>query len=468
MSYNIFYEQYASVLNSENDDVVKNALQEIFELLVAGKRMARSKKAIFTQVIEQQVNSKSQKVRKWAYHCACFYQSRSVCQSIKTQLMIEKNSENIIWALTALSVVYDDIIKLKQCVGRRHDEFIETISENYLTDALVLFGGMVKINPKTILLTNNSTDLAALTKIYAYRGLVYDKYTNVTQSIIREMEKNDDPYVREYAYWSQVLGRAKGNFLDVSDDTDIGVRKWQIALQIQNSDEDFVVSALKPLALCPEKIPRDIKNGIMRGLNEVAYNNKYVLYINSWFERENDDSIVILLIDYIIANCYINRQDGTYFDVVKDSLNDPLLVQHIVSKIQNNSQYGLCVIQSGEGYAVDFKMKEEKVMQSINVSGTGNSVAVATDHSSATVLSVANKNSELERLIQEVQNQASVGLSEEDKQKVDEGISFVEAEVKTNSPRMTIIKGILEGLKAIKGTVQFASAVTALIKFFEQ
>lgn len=467
MSYNIFYEQYAPLFELNNEAVIKNTFQEIFELLVSGKRMVRSKRGVFTQIVKKHVNSKSQKIRKWAYHCACFYQDESVCQSIIEQLKTEYNKENIIWALTALSVNYDDNIKLKQCVGRRHDEFVETISANYLTDALVLFGGMVSINPNTILLTNNSADLAALTKIYAYKELVYDKYPNVTESIIKELTKNDDSYVREYAYWSEVLGGVKDKILDESEDLDVGVRKWQIAAQIIKGDVDFIASALKPLALCPQKIYYDIKIGILRGLNKVSYNRKYIPYINSWFERETDNAIIFSLIDYLLENCYINRDDGTYFDAIKDSLNDQLLDQYIINKIKDNDQYKLSVVRDGESYTLDFNTQEECIMQPINVSGSGNTVAVANDHSSAIVTSTYGENNEFVRLIQEIQVQAKIGLSEEDQKKVTEGISFVESEVKAENPRKTIIKGILDSLKVIKGTVQFASAVAALVKFFE-
>lgn len=470
MSYSITYEQYAPLLKPDNsEDVVKNAFQEIFESLVVGRRMARSKRKAFIQDVGTHVNSKSSKVRKWAYHCACFYQDELVLKLIQTQLAKEKSVENIIWALTALSVKYDNIVELKQCVGQRHDEFAETISENYLIDALILFGGVVEINPHTILSTSNSADLAALTKIYAYNELVRDKYPDVTVSIIQELEKSDDPYVREYAYWSQALRGTKGDFLTIPDDADIGVRKWQIAIQIQNGDEDFVVSSLKPLGLCPEKIPQDIKIGIIRGLNMIAYSEKYVPCINSWFERETNDSVVILLIDLIVANCYMNKNDGTYFDVVKDSLEDRMLAIHIVKKIEDNPQYKLCVSKRGEKYTLDFK-KEEGITvldQGIHVEGTGNSVAVANDNSTATVISRHQENCELDELIKAVQNQARECLSEEDKKTVDEGLSFIESEAKSGSPRKTIVKGILDSFKAIKGTVQFASAVAALIEFFK-
>lgn len=366
MSYNIAYEQYVSMLESDNEDVIKGVLQEIFELLVTNKRMLKSKRASFMKFVEKHVNSKSQKVRKWAYHCACFYQNDVIRQSIIWQLKSERNAENIIWALTALSVeIYDDISKLQQCVGRRHDEFIETISENYLNDALILFGNHINIEPNKILLKNNSADLLALTKVYAYHGIICNDYPDVTDSIIREMLTNEDSNVREYAYWSQVLGESKGDFLNISADPVVGVRKWQIANQIQNGDTDFVVDTLKLLILSPQKIPFDIKSGILRGLSKISYNNVYVPYINSWFERESDESINFLLIDYIIKNCYINQDDGTYFDVVKDSLNDPLLVAHIVSKIENNPQYNLAIQLCGDNYFLDFKTEDKTVEKAL-------------------------------------------------------------------------------------------------------
>ena len=58
MSYNIFYEQYAPLLKSDNENMVKNAFQEIFELLVTGSRMARSKKGIFTQLVGNLIHKK--------------------------------------------------------------------------------------------------------------------------------------------------------------------------------------------------------------------------------------------------------------------------------------------------------------------------------------------------------------------------------------------------------------------------
>jgi len=472
MSYVIFYEQFVPLLNSKDDDIIKNTFQKIFELLVDGKSMPRSKRKIFIQDVNIHIVSKSAKVRKWAYHCACFYKDESTYKLINENLKTEQNKENIIWALTALSTKYDNEFKLKQCVGQRHEEFINIISEKYLTDALVLFGGMVKINPKTILLTNNSTDLVALTKIYAYRNLVENKYGNILapdiiEPTIREMEKHNESYVREYAYWSQLLRDTKGDFLNVPDDSNDEVRKWQIANQIKIGDEDFVVSALKPLASCPEKISDNIKNGILRGLNKISYNSKYIPYINCWFEREEKEPIVFLLIDYMLANCYFNQDDGTYFYAIKDSLNDQLLLPYITNKIKNNPQYKLTLVQSGDNYVLDYKIKEGITMKNIKISGSGNTIVSADEHSSITFTSSHRDINELLKLINDVKNQAE-SLSKNDKQKVNEGLSFIEAEVNNDNPRKTIIKGILDGLKAIKANAPFLSAVTTLFKFIEE
>lgn len=468
MSYSVFFEQYENLFLTDEENTVKNAFQEIFELLVQGKRFARTKRARFTQVISKHVLSSSKKVRKWAYHCACFYTNDSINNSIILQLKTETETENIIWALTALSVTFDTKDKLRQCVGNRDGEFEALISPNYLTDALILFGRVIDINPHSILLTNNSADLAALTKIYAYNSLVKDKYPNVTIDIIREMELNESAYVREYAYWAQVLGGKKGDYLNAKDDIDVGVQKWQIALQIESGDSDFVASALKPLAQCPEKIAYDLKTGILRGLNKVAYNIKYVSSINAWFERELENSILFLLLDYIIINCFDNKDDGTYYDVLKDSLEDINLSAYIIKRIEQNSQYKLQVLSINDHFDLDFKVDDKKgdYNMIVNVKGDNNNVSTATDHSTSVINYLSNDNySDLLNLIEAVRMQTS-GLSEEEKQCVDESLDFIQSEAKSEKPKKTIIQSVLSGLKAIKGSIEFTAAVTALITFF--
>ena len=165
--------------------------------------------------------------------------------------------------------------------------------------------GVATINPKTILLTNNSVDLKAFATIYAY------------------------------------------------DDPNSDVQERRIALQIKNGNEDFVVSALKPLAMCSEKIPLGVKNGMIRGLKSIPYNIKYVSFIYRWFAWESEETVIFQLLNYFIANCFFNRKDGTFFYALADSLRDESLSQYIFDKIRSNNEYGLKVTKNGENYALE-------------------------------------------------------------------------------------------------------------------
>lgn len=473
MSFLISYDRFFPLLNSQDENTIKNALQEIFELLVDGNTIERSRTKLFRNDIRKLVNSDSLKVRKWAYHCAGFYQDEDICQKIITRLAKEKNRDNIMWALIGLSKTYDTEQKLRQCVGNRHEEFLETISRRYLTDALVLFGGVVDINPKTILLTNNITDLEALTKIYAYDGLMHGLYPEVTESVMWEIETHEEPRVREYAYWAQVLRGTKRAIETTKEDSDPGVRKWQIAQQIVNGNEDFVISVLKPLAMCPDKISLDVKGGVLRGLNDITYNIKYVQFLCRWFASEEIETIVIQLLNYFIANSVLNYEDGTFFEAIKDSLRDENLSDYIYRKICSNNNCGLKISKENDSFILDYEIKGGQVVQSVQIgsgnvinTGSGNTFAVANDNSSAVVNAHGAEITELAKLIENVRTQAKAELSQEDQEAVDGVLSTIEAEAKSEHPRKPFIKMLLTGLEHIKDAVQFSAALANLVKFF--
>lgn len=468
MSYIIPYEPYIPLLQSNNEDTIKNAFQKIFELLVVGNRLSRNNVVHFKNDISFHIKSHSTKIRKWAYHCACFYYNQDIHGLILEQLKFESSTENIIWALTALSIVYDSEEKLRKCAHNRHDEFMKTISKNYLKDALFLFGGVIDINPNTILTTNNSADLAALSKIYAYGNLVSNKYPNITEAVIQEMRQNSDPYVREYSYWALSLHGTKNDQFDLNDDKDDGVRKWQISLQIKSNNEDFIISTLKPLACCPYKISLNIKLGILIGLSDIKYNFNFVSYICSWFNYEEEEPVLFKLIDYILCNCFENKDDGTYFDIIKDSLNDKILCDYITKKIASNPAYHLVLSYNNDNPVINFKKLEGSNVQNFNISGSGNNVAVATDNSSATINQPPKNDDLLIKLIDEVRQQTNNDFSKEEKEKILEVLSFIESEMASKSPKKPIISALLDGLKAIKGTVQFSAALVNLINFFSK
>lgn len=462
----------------DDENTVKATLQQVFEAHTREGFFPKSARLPFKRLLGKHLISPSKKVRKWAYHCACYYYDEDIYQKIKIQLQKETEIENIMWALSALSVTYDNATSLQQCVGARHEEFLSTISENYLSDALCLFGGVVDINPQTILLTNNSADLAALAKIYGYPDIAREKYPTITESIMQEIKNHPDNYVREYAYWSLFLGGSSESHLLEPEDQTFAVRKFQIALQIQNGDRDFVISTLKPLKNRPSIIPRDIKNGILLGLKKGKYVSAYAPYIGGWFTAEEDHSICCLLLEYMIKHCYSNRDDGTYFDVLKDSLKGELLGKYVANSIQGNTNCNLTISRAGNEYLLDFTKKEHNTMgvtvtgdgntivtgaNSPIVSGSGNTV-VAGNGNSVNVNTPPEANAKhLEAILTEIKKIAQTDLLEKDAEAAAEYVETISQEVNAEHPKKWTVHQMVEGLKTLKGTAEFFTAVMKLV-----
>lgn len=470
MSYLLPYARYGVYLKSNENGIVKETYQQLFEQLIKGYSFNRTDIKHLKNRIREHVISPSQKVRKWACHCACFYSDDDIFNKIEKSLSQETEVETILWELTALSIKYDSEESLKRCVGKRHDEFCSIISKNYLTDALYYFGRSVAMNPDTILRNNNSSDLAALTKIYAYKPLTIDKYDNVTQDHITELMHHDDPYVREYAYWALLRRPSSLNVLDDIPDPVLTVRKHQIANQIQLGDREFIISALKPLSKCPDKIEYEIKIGILTGLKTVEYDIKYVPYICNWSTLESNYSVLVQIIDYMFVHVEENKEDGTYFDVLKDFLKDSDLSKFVVSMIKESNPCPLVLEEKNEKYLLDYKKEEEPKMYFKNEGIIGNNNSGNTLNNAkggSTILNNLDRTSigELDRLCQEVINK-SEALSDEDKEKVNEAVDYVKSESQSEKPKKTVIKSVLDGLAAIKGTLDFGKALAELIKFF--
>lgn len=469
MSYILFYDQYTPLFETGDERLIKETFQGIFQKLVLGHRINRGKRKEFIKTVGHYVNSNSKKIRKWAYHCACFYQDDYVIQSIIKQLKTETNSDNIMWALIALSVKYDGYEELKAIAGSRHEEFVHKISKNYIEDAMLLFGGMVKLNPATILMSNNVADLLALTKIYAYNNLVNGKYPEVNESIIHELETNDDPDVREYAFWALHLGgNLKGTSL-LEEDPVVEVQKWQIVNQISQNNIDFNVSALKPLACCPQGIHIERKTGILKGLFSIPYNDNYVSLLASWFDLENHDSILYSLLDYFIKFCNDNRNDGTFLDILKDSITDDRFYLYLIKKIPNEPQSGLQVIFSLDSYSIEFNEKGPTIMTMIKNEVHGSNIAIATavDKSTAkaTTLTSDSEKDKLAELIQKVRDEMGDDLSDEEKETIDEGLSAIEEEAAKEKPKKTVVNTLLNSIKAIARSTELIAAVVTLSDF---
>lgn len=159
--------------------------------------------------------------------------------------------------------------------------------------------------PKTILLTKSIADLEAYAKIYARDGM------------------------------------------------DSENRREEIAGEIEKGNVDFVVSALKPLAWCPQKVSMTVKNGILCGLNRIPYSIEYVGYIFRWFVFEECENVLFDLLDYFLEKYQKNKEEGTFFHALNDSMNDKILAEHIVKKVENSNKYGLKVTRENGTFRLE-------------------------------------------------------------------------------------------------------------------
>ena len=60
------------------------------------------------------------------------------------------------------------------------------------------------------------------------------------------------------------------------------------------------------------------------------------------------------------------------------------------------------------------------------------------------------------------------GLSDEDKESAQDYLEVIEAELNKPQPKKSFLKTAMAGLKAIKGSVEFSAAVSAIMQFVAQ
>ncbi len=108
---------------------------------------------------------------------------------------------------------------------------------------------------------------------------------------------------------------------------------------------------------------------------------------------------------------------------------------------------------------------DEKITYSITVSN--GQVNIASDN--ATIMATNNagiNQAQLDTLISNVRI-ASSGITGEDAETLSDSLEVIEEQLKSNKPKRSLIRTAIAGIKALKGTAEFAAAVTALIQFIQ-
>lgn len=176
--------------------------------------------------------------------------------------------------------------------------------------------------------------------------------------------------------------------------------------------------------------------------------------------NEEEVCIIFSILDYIaekgvnishaIAAGYTSS--NKYQDRVK-AFNDRVvmvLIRHIESYLT----------KVGIDMGVD-----EKITYSITVNN--GQVNIANDNASITATNnIGVDLTHLETLLQNVRSTAS-DIDGEDAEVLTDGLEVIEEQIKSENPKKSFIKTALAGIKAVKGTAEFAAAVAALIQFIQ-
>ena len=101
-----------------------------------------------------------------------------------------------------------------------------------------------------------------------------------------------------------------------------------------------------------------------------------------------------------------------------------------------------------------------------NVTVQNGQAIIANDNSSVTATTnIGVAANDIEQLIAAVRTKMDTLVSDEDKETVSESLEVIEAEVVSERPKKSMIRTAIASLQAIKGTVEFGSAVATLIQF---
>lgn len=132
-----------------------------------------------------------------------------------------------------------------------------------------------------------------------------------------------------------------------------------------------------------------------------------------------------------------------------------------------NERFVMVLIRHIERYltkiGIDMGIDEKNIY---NVTVQNGQAIIANDNSSVTATTnIGATAKDIERLIAAVRTKMDTLTSDEDKEAAAESLEVIEAEVISEKPKKSMIKTAIASLQAVKGTVEFGSAVAALVQF---
>ena len=167
---------------------------------------------------------------------------------------------------------------------------------------------------------------------------------------------------------------------------------------------------------------------------------------------------------YAVLRCLVENNSSVYRGVAMGYSSSSKWQDKIKGF---NERFVMVLIRHVESYltkvGIDMGMDEKNIY---NVTVQNGQAIIANDNSSVTATAnIGSTANDIEQLIAAVRANMDTLTSDEDKEAASESLEVIEEEVISEKPRKSMIKTAIASLQAIKGTVEFGSAVTTLIQF---
>ena len=163
---------------------------------------------------------------------------------------------------------------------------------------------------------------------------------------------------------------------------------------------------------------------------------------------------------------FINDNDIDICDRIAMGYSGSTKYQDMVKGFNDRVVYVL--IRHIEGYltkiGIDIGVDEKNTF---NITVKNGQVNIANDNSTLTAYNnISFDPSELDKLIEDVKKiSQKEKLSSNDVEQLNCNLEVISEELKSTQPRKSFIKTAVNGIKMIKGTVEFGAAITTLIQF---
>ncbi len=352
------FQIYYSMLKAKDALMVKDGVQKLSDAFAAGRHILKPNSGQLCNMLLQLLNDPAYAgIYKWIYKCVCFYNNAAIEDLCIKKFPLTDDMETRNWIISAISSGYDSYDSFMDVIHKLRkmeltDAQRESLENKNIFYSASLFGHFdmpydVKNIEDDILRNHDKNGMFWMAKCSAYSGLSHKKGLDqiVHPENLDELTYSDDAQVQCYAYWGRVYHT--DGYLDLKDEENKrNVKaddslKWYytgtIAGGYRGHAYDFIEETLKS-ACGHYKNNIRAKEGILQGMGEIPYENRFDGLLIDWYCEEQDMRIRLKLLEYMIKNVRYNRRSeesypgsGSFFEIIENEVqNSELLLKYIL------------------------------------------------------------------------------------------------------------------------------------------